>query len=69
VRAAQPFVGHPGPVNTVAVTPDGTQIITAGADGTARIWDRTWFADSRSAPHSPATPARSFESTTPATSR
>ena len=39
-RADPPFAGHPGPVRAVAVTPDGTQIITAGVDGTARIWDR-----------------------------
>ena len=35
-----PFAGHPWPVLAVAVTPDGTQIITTGNDGTARIWDR-----------------------------
>ena len=34
-RADPPFVGHPGPVLAVAVTPDGTKIITAGADGSA----------------------------------
>ena len=39
-RADPPFAGHPGPVLAVAVTPDGTQIITAGDDGIARIWDR-----------------------------
>jgi len=38
-RADPPFAGHPGPVLAVAVTPDGTQIITAGDDGIARIWD------------------------------
>ncbi|MGH3568259.1 MAG: P-loop NTPase fold protein [Pseudonocardia sp.] len=40
VHADPPFGGHPGPVLAVAVTPDGTQIVTGGADGTARIWDR-----------------------------
>ncbi len=39
-RADPPFAGHPGPVLAVAVTPDGTQIITAGLADTARIWDR-----------------------------
>ena len=34
-RADPPFAGHPGPVLAVAVTPDGTQIITAGADDSA----------------------------------
>ncbi len=40
VRSAPPFAGHTGPVFAVAVTPDGTQIVTGGDDGTARIWDR-----------------------------
>jgi WD40 repeat protein len=35
-----PFGGHPGPIWAVAVAPDGEDIVTAGADGTARIWDR-----------------------------
>ncbi|MGH8908977.1 MAG: WD40 repeat domain-containing protein [Egibacteraceae bacterium] len=35
-----PFGGHPSPIVAVAVTPDGTEIITAGTDGTASIWDR-----------------------------
>jgi len=33
-RADPPFAGHPGPGFAVAITPDGTQIITAGDDGT-----------------------------------
>ncbi|MCK9896771.1 WD40 repeat domain-containing protein, partial [Frankia sp. AgB32] len=35
-----PFWGHPGPVLSVAVTPDGQQIISGGSDGTVRIWNR-----------------------------
>ncbi len=35
-----PFAGHPGQVFAVALTSDGTQIITAGADNTIRIWDQ-----------------------------
>ncbi len=38
-RSAPPSAAT-GPVWAVAVTPDGTQIITAGRDGTIRIWDR-----------------------------
>ncbi len=35
-----PFWGHPDPVNAVAVTPDGQQIISGSDDRTVRIWDR-----------------------------
>mmetsp|Transcript_33861 Transcript_33861/g.79161 ORF Transcript_33861/g.79161 Transcript_33861/m.79161 type:complete len:400 (-) Transcript_33861:135-1334(-) len=31
--------GHIGPVNDCAVFPDGSSVLSAGADGTARIWD------------------------------
>jgi WD40 repeat protein len=37
----RPFGGHAGAVWAVAVTPDGSDIITGGNDGTVRIWDRT----------------------------
>jgi WD40 repeat protein len=37
----QPFGGHPGPVLAVAVTPDGTEIVSAGSDGSLRIWNRS----------------------------
>ena len=33
------LVGHTGAVHDVAYSPDGTRIATAGADGTARIFD------------------------------
>ncbi|HEU5476108.1 MAG TPA: P-loop NTPase fold protein [Actinophytocola sp.] len=30
---------HSGPVNALAITPDGTQLISAGDDSVVRIWD------------------------------
>jgi WD40 repeat protein len=32
--------GHKGAVRDVAVTPDGKMVVTVGADGTLRLWDR-----------------------------
>src|SRR5262249_54941248 len=34
------LTGHTGRVWSVAVTPDGEEIITAGDDGTVRVWNR-----------------------------
>ena len=31
--------GHEGAVNSAAFSPDGTFLLTAGADGSARVWD------------------------------
>jgi WD40 repeat protein len=33
------LAGHEGPVNQSAYSPDGTHIVTASDDGTARVWD------------------------------
>ncbi|MDQ3652887.1 MAG: WD40 repeat domain-containing protein [Acidobacteriota bacterium] len=33
--------GHSGAVNNAAFSPDGKRVVTASADGTARIWDAT----------------------------
>ncbi|MCY7344224.1 MAG: pentapeptide repeat-containing protein, partial [Pseudonocardia sp.] len=35
------FTGHTGPLRAVAWSTDNTRILTAGDDGTARIWDAT----------------------------
>lgn len=33
------LTGHTGPINTVTVSPDGSLCASAGADGTAMLWD------------------------------
>jgi WD40 repeat protein len=33
------LTGHPGAVYTVAWSPDGTRLVSGGADSTARVWD------------------------------
>ncbi|MDQ2708184.1 MAG: hypothetical protein M3Z25_11340 [Actinomycetota bacterium] len=45
VPSAAPFAGHTGQVTAVAVTPDGSQVITG--DGTARVWDRATGTQTR----------------------
>jgi hypothetical protein len=35
------LAGHGGPLAGVAFAPDGERIVTAGQDGTARVWSRT----------------------------
>jgi WD40 repeat protein len=34
-----PLVGHDGPLTAAEFTPDGSRLVTASEDGTARVWD------------------------------
>jgi WD40 repeat protein len=38
-RASTILSGHTGPVNLARFSPDGQRVLTASADGTARLWD------------------------------
>ena len=44
---------HPGPVWSVAATPDGTRYLSAGDDRTVRVWDA---ATGNQLPNCTATP-------------
>ncbi len=38
IAAWYPYIGHSEPVRAVDFNPDGTRLVSAGDDGTVRIW-------------------------------
>lgn len=46
--------GHTGPVNDVALSPDGDRLATVGDDGTVRLWDAASGGEILTLTHSPA---------------
>ena len=38
-RQVRELVGHPGGVFSVALSPDGTRIVSGSGDKTLRVWD------------------------------
>lgn len=39
----QIFSGHTKPITSVSVSLDGTRLLSASLDGTAKVWDTTSF--------------------------
>ena len=47
------FLGHKGPVRTVAYSPDGSRIVSGSADGIIKVWEADTFTESRTFHHPP----------------
>lgn len=52
------LVGHTGEVNTASFSPDGSRVVTASGDGTARLWTARDGASEREPPDTPRRCAR-----------
>jgi len=38
----EPLRGHQGTVRSAAFSAEGSRIVSAGQDGTVRVWDSSW---------------------------
>ena len=54
------FIGHTGPITDARFSRDGARMITASADGTARVWDSKTGAELRSLKHTEAVANAAF---------
>ncbi|MFI0486398.1 hypothetical protein [Actinomadura sp. 9N215] len=41
-RCLRTLAGHIGSVHSACVTPDSRHVLSAGSDGTVRVWELDW---------------------------